>query len=337
MEEKNNVERSYETPNPDYTRQPVFWQLVILMSLLIVIFSSAIVGQITEFAQKTLPNNETQNANAQAAAVIASQTSQEKLANDVSVSAEAAYVLDMQTGQVLFAKNENKVLPLASVTKLMTALLASEILSEKATIGVTNNAIRQEGDNGLLSGELFSRQTLNDMVLMTSSNDGAYALAEAAGGELAGSIDAETFVEAMNIRADQLDLDSLLFYNPTGLDLSEKQAGAFGSAKDIAHLMSYIVSNYPKILASTKETTTRFYNQNGDYHNAQNTNSTVERIPGLIGSKTGYTTLAGGNLVVAFDVGLNHPIVIVVLGSSRDGRFDDVLKLTKVTQQLFSE
>jgi len=337
MEGENNVEQLYETANPDYTRQPVFWQLIILMSLLIVIFSSAIVGQITEFAQKTLPKNETQNANAQAAAVITSQPSQEKLSSNISVSAEAAYVLDVQTGKVLFAKNENDVLPLASVTKLMTALLASEILSEKTTIGVTRDAIRQEGDSGLLGGETFSRQTLNDMVLMTSSNDGAYALAEAAGSELAGSVDVGAFVEAMNIRAAQLDLNSLLFYNPTGLDISENQAGAFGSAKDVAHLMSYIVSNYPNILASTKETTTRFYNQNGDYHNAQNTNSTVERIPGLIGSKTGYTTLAGGNLVVAFDVGLNHPIVIVVLGSSRDGRFEDVLKLTKATQQFFSQ
>ena len=101
--------------------------------------------------------------------------------------------------------------------------------------------------------------------------------------------------------------------------------------------MSYIVEHYPEILAGTTQTTTRFYNQNGDYHNAQNTNSTVNRIPGLIGSKTGYTTLAGGNLVIAFDVGLNHPIVIAVLGSTRDGRFEDVLKLTKATQALFTE
>ncbi len=337
MEGENNVEHSYQTTNPDYTRQPVFWQLVILMVLLIVIFSSAIVGQITEFAQKALPPNESQNANAQAAAVISSKPSVEKKIENVTVTAKAAYVFDMQTGQVLYAKNADEVLPLASVTKLMTALLANEILSEKSTVGVTYNAIAQEGDSGLLGGERFTRQTLSDMTLMTSSNDGAYALAEAAGGELAGSIDAGTFIEAMNIRADQLELNSLKFYNPTGLDLSENQAGAFGSAKDIAHLMSYIVSNYPEILVETKESSTRFYNQNGDFHNAQNTNGVVNRIPGLIGSKTGYTTLAGGNLVIAFDVGLNHPIVVVVLDSSRDGRFEDVLKLSKATRLLFSE
>lgn len=332
-----NVEHTHETENHDYARQPVFWQLVILMSLLIVIFSSAIVSQITEFAQKTIPPNESQNANAQAAAAITSQKKHTDTLNDITVTAKAAYVLDIQTGTVLYEKNENEVLPLASVTKLMTALLAHEILSEKFTVGITYNAIRQEGDSGLLGGERFSRQTLSDMVLMTSSNDGAYALAEAAGGALTEQINADAFVEAMNIRAAQLKLDSLTFYNPTGLDLSDNQAGAFGSVKDIATLMSYIVEHYPEILAGTTQTTTRFYNQNGDYHNAQNTNSTVNRIPGLIGSKTGYTTLAGGNLVIAFDVGLNHPIVIAVLGSTRDGRFEDVLKLTKATQALFTE
>jgi D-alanyl-D-alanine carboxypeptidase len=337
MEGENNVEQTNKTISPDYTRQPVFWQLVVLMLLLIFIFSSAIVTEITEFAERTLPNNENQNANAQAATVISSRPAENKQIEGVSVAAKSAYVFDIQTGEILYSKNENETLPLASVTKLMTALLAHEILAEKSTVGVTYNAIAQEGDSGLMGGERFSRQTLSDMVLMTSSNDGAYALAEAAGGELTGSIDASTFIEAMNLRAEQLDLNSLEFYNPTGLDLSENQAGAFGSAKDIGQLMAYIVRNYPEILAGTKETRTRFYNQNGDYHNAQNTNSTVNRIPGLIGSKTGYTTLAGGNLVIAFDAGLNHPIVIVVLGSSRDGRFEDVLKLTKATQQLFIE
>ena len=337
MEENNNVEPNNTTTNHDYTRQPVFWQLVVLMVLLIVIFSSAIVTEITEFAERALPSNETQNANTQAAAVISSRPVEKAALENISVSAQAAYVLDMQTGQVLFAKNEERVLPLASVTKLMTALLAHEILSEKTSIGVTYNAILQDGDSGLMGGERFSRETLSDMVLMTSSNDGAYALAEAAGGELAGGVSAEAFIEAMNIRAEQLELGSLLFYNPTGLDISENQAGAFGSAEDVGKLMSHIVANYPEILAGTKETKTLFYNSKGNYHNAQNTNSTVNQIPGLIGSKTGYTTLAGGNLVIAFDVGLNHPIVIVVLGSSRDGRFTDVLKLTKATQELFSE
>lgn len=333
----NNVEPNNETSSHQYTHQPVFWQLVVLLMLLIVIFSSAIVNEITQFSEKNLPQNETQNANAQAAAVITSRQRVEETLKDITVTAKAAYVLDLQTGTVLYSKNENEALPLASVTKLMTALLAHEILSEKSTIGVTTEAVLQEGDSGLSSGDRFIRKTLSDMVLMTSSNDGAYALAEAANQELAGGIDTNTFVEAMNIRAEQLELNSLLFYNPTGLDLSEKRAGAFGSAKDVANLMGYIVRNYPQILASTKETKTRFYNNNGAYYNAENTNSTVSEIPGLIGSKTGYTALAGGNLVVAFDVGLNHPIVIVILGSTRDGRFTDVSQIIQAVEKLYTE
>ncbi len=59
----------------------------------------------------------------------------------------------------------------------------------------------------------------------------------------------------------------------------------------------------------------------------KNTNEVVQNIDGLIASKTGYTDLSGGNLVVAFDAGLNHPIIVTVLGSSQEGRFSDTLKL----------
>ena len=66
-------------------------------------------------------------------------------------------------------------------------------------------------------------------------------------------------------------------------------------------------------------------------HHVINTNDLVDQIPGMIGSKTGYTDLAGGNLVLLVDIGIDHPIAIAVLGSTRDERFSDVKKLIDAT------
>ena len=70
---------------------------------------------------------------------------------------------------------------------------------------------------------------------------------------------------------------------------------------------------------------------------AKNTNIDVEKIPGLLASKTGYTTLAGGNLVVAFDASIGRPIIVVVLGSSQEGRFKDVQSLVNASIKYVSQ
>jgi D-alanyl-D-alanine carboxypeptidase (penicillin-binding protein 5/6) len=139
-------------------------------------------------------------------------------------------------------------------------------------------------------------------------------------------------VEAMNIRAGELGLRETYFLNPTGLDISETEAGAFGSARDMAFLMDYILKNQPGILERTKEEAFTLHNVAGVGHEAENTNVVISEIAGLIGSKTGYTTLSGGNLAIAYDASLNRPIVVVVLGSTINGRFSDVLKLVEASR-----
>jgi D-alanyl-D-alanine carboxypeptidase (penicillin-binding protein 5/6) len=120
--------------------------------------------------------------------------------------------------------------------------------------------------------------------------------------------------------------------NPTGLDISAEEAGAYGTARDVSFLLEYIVKNHPAILEPTKSNKTLLYNTVGGFHEAKNTNNIVNQIPNLIGSKTGYTDLAGGNLTVVLDIGFNHPVIITVLGSTIDGRFSDVSKLIEVVQ-----
>lgn len=257
----------------------------------------------------------------------------QKIDQKVSIRGTAAYVWDVKGQRALYAQNADEELPLASITKLMTALLAQELISEGEVTTVDLSAIQQEGSSGLFAGEQFAMKDLQEIALVSSSNDAAFALGASVGSLLGNNDPTKQFVTGMNIRADELGLESLRFYNTTGLDLSETEAGAYGSARDISFLMEYIIEHYPGILEPTRNLEARVYNVNGEFHDVENTNEFVEKIPNLIGSKTGFTDLAGGNLTVAFDIGLDRPIIITVLGSTREERFSDVLKLVAAVQE----
>ncbi len=248
----------------------------------------------------------------------------------VKVKARSAFVYDVRTKRVLYQKDADAVLPLASITKLMTALVAHELVEAKQTVTIPKAAVQQDGVSGLREGEKMTTQALSDYAVLASSNDAAFALATAVGAVLDPQANAnQTFVNSMNIRATELGLPNLTFYNPTGLDLNTTQPGAVGTAREVSFLLDYILANYPSVLEPTTFTRTRVYSSDGAYHDAENTNPIISQIPNLLGSKTGYTDLAGGNLTIAFDAGFNRPIIVTVLGSSYDERFSDVLGLVQ--------
>jgi D-alanyl-D-alanine carboxypeptidase (penicillin-binding protein 5/6) len=309
---------------------PILAQLGILGFVFIIIFGSWITQKSFEVVDLPPPTAKIDLDNRQY------PITPQKI-EQVSVVAQAAHVWDVKGQRALYTKNANASMPLASITKLMTALLAHELISEKQTATVPLSAIKQEGSSGLSVGERIDIEDLRELALVSSSNDAAYALA-ASVGELLGDKDpASQFIRGMNIRAEELGFSSLEFKNTTGLDLSPSEAGAIGTAQDVSLLMEYIITEYPGIIEPTQQAATRIYNTAGAYHEADNTNQAVKQIPNLIGSKTGYTDLAGGNLTVAFDAGLNRPIIITVLGSTRDGRFTDILNLIDATQISLSE
>jgi D-alanyl-D-alanine carboxypeptidase len=95
----------------------------------------------------------------------------------------------------------------------------------------------------------------------------------------------------------------------------------------MAILFNHILKTDPMLLESTSYDSLLFTSQSGVSHRADNTDTIVRSVPGLTASKTGYTLLANGNLVIAFNAGLMKPVVIAVLGSSQEGRFTDVQKL----------
>lgn len=255
------------------------------------------------------------------------------LPENLSITANAAYVWDVSGQRALYTKNHTESLPLASITKLMTTLISHELLTDDSAAEISQNAIMQSGNSGLSAGERFDLKNLVALALITSSNDAAFALGDTVGAQLGSDDPQAQFVTAMNIRAKELGLNTLRFYNPTGLDESATQAGGYGSARDVSFLMEYLVLEYPELLESTTQEFMQIYNDDGSYHNALNTNQSVSELPNLIGSKTGYTDLAGGNLTIAVDTGFNRPVIITVLGSTREARFTDAFKLLSAITQ----
>jgi D-alanyl-D-alanine carboxypeptidase len=307
-------------------RFPILLQLGLLGLVLIGIFGALFLHDTQGKLASELPSAPAQNTSLATALV------PQKIAN-IDLRAEAAYVWDVRAQRALFAQNESTSLPLASITKLMTTLLSYELIEQNEVSSVSRNAILQEGSSGLSIGEQLDISDLTELSLISSSNDAAYELAASVGTLLGDREPVSQFVTGMNIRAQELGLETLEFKNMTGLDLSVTEPGAVGSARDVSFLMEHIIETYPDILIPTQSSVARVYNADGGYHTVENTNPVVDRIPNLIGSKTGYTDLAGGNLTIAFDLGLNRPIIITVLGSTRDERFTDVLKLVAAVQE----
>ncbi|MFT5849500.1 MAG: D-alanyl-D-alanine carboxypeptidase (penicillin-binding protein 5/6) [Patiriisocius sp.] len=313
---------------------PVVQQLTLLAAILLLLLGGAITPKIIAYFADEVDSVPAAPILRENTDILETSSNTEliKPFSEVSIAADAAYVWDVRGQRPLYKKDESTQLPLASVTKLMTALIAYELLDDTEDVKVTQQALKQYGNSGLLKDETFDRITLSNLVLMSSSNDGAYALAAAAGEVLQKDNGANAFVHAMNIRAEELGLANTYFKNPTGLDIDETENGGNGSAKDMAFLMEYIVENQPEILFSTRESDARVYSEDGIYHDAVNTNYYIDEIPNVLGSKTGYTELAGGNLVIAFDAGLDRPIIISVLGSTRQERFTDVMELVEQAQ-----
>jgi D-alanyl-D-alanine carboxypeptidase (penicillin-binding protein 5/6) len=256
--------------------------------------------------------------------------------SNVVISAKAAYVYDVRTKEVLYAKNEEARLPLASLTKVMSALVATDLSGSDSVIIITPEALSADGDSGLLVGERWKLKDLLDFSLTTSSNDGIKAVALSVGAKVDNASttgDAEkSFVREMNAKADELQMKNTYYFNETGLDLPANagetlgKGGGYGSAHDMAKLFEYVLSTHSDLLEATQDEKFTISSLDAP-HTAHNTDVLANIIPGLKASKTGFTDLAGGNLVIAFDPELDRPVIISVLGSTESGRFKDMTTL----------
>jgi D-alanyl-D-alanine carboxypeptidase (penicillin-binding protein 5/6) len=252
---------------------------------------------------------------------------------NLSLQAKAAYVYDMNTHKALYSKNETTVLPLASLTKVMTAVTALEQAPTSTIITIQKEHLAEDGDSGLLLGEHWSLENILKFTLVVSSNDGAAAVASSLGVTEALSPFSMTarqdFIKKMNSNAARLGLTKMWFTNESGLDQQDGVSGGYASAYDMAHLFEYALNKYRSVFEPTKEPLFGVVSEDGIVHNGRNTNVVSQKIPGLIAGKTGYTELAGGNLAIVFEAKPKHPVIVVVLGSTYDGRFSDITTLAE--------
>lgn len=204
----------------------------------------------------------------------------------LSVSARSAILIDGQSGRVLFGKDEHEKRRIASITKIMTAVLAIESGKMKDTVKVSKRAIQAEGSSIYLKeGQKVSLEDLTYGLMLRSGNDAAVAIAEHVGGSLEG------FIFMMNQKAAELGMENTNFQNPHGLDDHKNH---YSSAYDMAILTKYAMKHkqYQKIAGTT------FYKAKTMEGYWKNKN---KLLTGLYeystGGKTGYTKLAKRTLV----------------------------------------
>lgn len=238
---------------------------------------------------------------------------------EIQIKAKAVSVYNLKENKTIYGKNENQILPIASLTKIMTALVLLEEDFYNAVI-VDSESIKATGDNGLQEGEIWKPQDLIKFSLITSSNDGIVALTQ----------NNKNFIQKMNDKSKFLNLSTLSFKNPTGLDEGEHTAGGYGSAKEINKLAGYSYAKHPEIFYSTALNNIILKSKNGTIYKPQNTNIIIQNIPNLLFSKTGFTHIAGGNLTIIFENKNKQKIAITILGSSFEGRFKEMEKLVEL-------
>lgn len=241
--------------------------------------------------------------------------------------AKAAYVYDSSSDREIFSFNADAQLPLASLTKLMTVVTALKALDATEPVEITKQALLPEGDSGLVAHEVWTARDLADFSLIESSNDGVHALMLATLKKL--DTTEVDFLRAMNFEAERLGLTQTYFMNETGLDISTSSAGAYGSARDMAHLVSSLYQERPQLVERSSTQNTTFTLNAGSDHEAKNTTAVSSRLSGVIASKTGFTDLAQGNMVILFEPVGGRTVAIAVLGSTREGREEDTRLLAE--------
>lgn len=265
-----------------------------------------------------------------------------KALHDLIIRASGAYAYVPETGTVLFSKNENEVHSLASVIKLLVAVQATDIIPEDEVITIKSGDLAPYGDYGFLIGEKFTFKNLRHIMLTASSNDAAWTLARvggekilAANPDIKGKTPQEAFLDLMNSKAKNIGLTSISTKSITGLDLNnETIASAFGSAKEVSLLVNYIIKKYPEISEDSRQSSIAIPS-NLKMHEYSNTNKYLSTINDLLLSKTGYTKMTGGNLVIARKINDHASAIVVVLGSDREGRFIDTLTINSAIGRVF--
>lgn len=236
-----------------------------------------------------------------------------------SVSAVAGAVIDLDAGKTLWERRPFQRHPLASLTKLMTAVIAAEHIGFEKLITISDADVLAEGDAAdFKSGEVFTARDLVAAMLLASSNDAADALARFYGGR--------PFVDAMQRKAAELGMANTSFFDPSGLSSLNQS-----TADDLAIFVRAIWREHPDIIALSKIKETTIMEQGSRVTRAVKSINVFAGAEEFLGGKTGYTPEAHGNLITLFNAG-GRALLIIVLGT--DDRFGETRLLYDWVKQL---
>jgi poly-gamma-glutamate synthesis protein (capsule biosynthesis protein) len=229
------------------------------------------------------------------------------------ISAKTFLIGDLDTGEIILTKNQNEQFPLASVSKLMTAVVASELIKENDIVKISQKTLTTYGQNGnLKTGEKIKISDLIYPLLLESSNDAAEIIAE--------YFKRDIFIKKMNQTAYKLELSKTNFEDPSGLSPKNQS-----TVSDMFKLAGYLNQKKPDLL---KTTTTRSYlNKNHNWFS--NNQFLLEK--GYLGGKSGYTDEALQTVISLFSIPLGESgtrNIAITLLQSKD-RFKDVENILK--------
>lgn len=258
---------------------------------------------------------------------------------DVYVRAKSSIVIDAETGTILHYQDGKKKMAIASLTKIMTAILAVENIKnlKEEAVTIDSEVTYSQGtiigcprsgyciSNRLAVGEKISAQNLLEAMLMNSANDAALAL----GKHIAGSN--QTFARMMNDKAKEIGLTDSHFCNPSGLDDDDNPGSCYSSAYDLARITAYSMK-YDEIWDIMKIKEKEIYSLDGRIvHRIVNTDVLLDQMPNCLGGKTGFTYEAGKSLMMAAHHPSNkeHKAIAVILDA--DYRWEDMKNLLSWT------
>lgn len=249
-----------------------------------------------------------------------------KPVTEPSLNARSAIVYDRTTQTILYEKNSNTKRPMASTTKIATAIVTIEQADLNKVVTVSKKAAGTGGSRlGLKANDKLTLGDLLYGLMLCSGNDAAVAIAETVGGSIEG------FAKLMNEKAQELGLVSTHFVTPHGLDNSEHYTTAY----ELVKLTDYALQN--RTFASIVNTKNRTITINGYPKTISNTNELLGNLQGVNGVKTGFTNGAGRCLVTSCSREGKQIITVVLGDDTKKLRTSDSIKLIEYAFQNFED
>lgn len=253
----------------------------------------------------------------------------EEIDEPQNLYAQAAVLMDADSGRVLFEKNGDEVLANASTTKIMTCIIALEIGNLEEVVTASEEAAAQPKVHlGMQTKEQFVLRDLLYSLMLESHNDSAVAIAE----HVAGSV--EEFANLMNRKAEELGCEDTYFITPNGLDAVDENGSHSTTATDLARIMSYCITESPMkeaFLMITGTANYSFSNVAGTRtFSCTNHNSFLTMMDGAISGKTGFTGKAGYCYVGALEQdGRTFVVALLACGwpNNKNYKWSDTRKL----------